>query len=186
MKRYQMPDSILFASSGSKASGARRGTVIHRFLSLVDLDEVRKPGGTDISRFAAIRDSLTGEQVFTPEEASWIRLDSVVSFFTSQIGQRMLASREVHREWDFNLCIRERGMIVQGMIDCAFREGEGWILLDYKTDHIEDEKAFVEEYRPQLEWYAVALRELTGKPVLDYADPFRKNAGLDCHHYPVP
>ena len=25
--------------------------------------------------------------------------------------------------------------------------------------------AFVEEYRPQLEWYAVALRELTGKPV---------------------
>ncbi len=167
MKRYQMPDSILFASSGSKASGARRGTVIHRFLSLVDLDEVRKPGGTDISRFAAIRDSLTGEQVFTPEEASWIRLDSVVSFFTSQIGQRMLASREVHREWDFNLCIRERGMIVQGMIDCAFREGEGWILLDYKTDHIEDEKAFVEEYRPQLEWYAVALRELTGKPVLE-------------------
>ncbi|MBQ6287962.1 MAG: PD-(D/E)XK nuclease family protein, partial [Clostridia bacterium] len=63
--------------------------------------------------------------------------------------------------------VQERGMIVQGMIDCAFREGDGWILLDYKTDHIEDETAFVEEYRPQLEWYAVALRELTGKPVLE-------------------
>ena len=58
-------------------------------------------------------------------------------------------------------------MIVQGMIDCAFREGEGWILLDYKTDRIRDEKAFMEEYRPQLEWYALALKQLTGRPVLE-------------------
>ena len=56
-------------------------------------------------------------------------------------------------------------MIVQGMIDCAFLDGGEWILLDYKTDRITDEQAFVEEYRPQLEWYAVALRELTGRHV---------------------
>ena len=49
--------------------------------------------------------------------------------------------------------------------DCAFREGDGWILLDYKTDTIRDEEAFVEEYRPQLAWYAKALRDLTGMPV---------------------
>ena len=110
-------------------------------------------------------DRLVREQVFTEEEASWIRPEAAAKFFASEIGQRMLASPEVHREWDFNLCLRERGMIVQGMIDCAFREGDGWILLDYKTDRITDEQAFIEEYRPQLEWYAVALRELTGKPV---------------------
>ena len=56
-------------------------------------------------------------------------------------------------------------MLVQGMIDCAFREEDGWILLDYKTDTIRDESAFVEEYRPQLAWYAVALENLTGIPV---------------------
>ena len=56
-------------------------------------------------------------------------------------------------------------MIVQGIIDCAFREGDGWILLDYKTDRIEDEAVFLEEYRPQLEWYRVALEKLTGIPV---------------------
>ena len=30
---------------------------------------------------------------------------------------------------------------------------------------VEDEEAFRETYRPQLKWYAEALRDLTGKPV---------------------
>ena len=167
MRKYQTADGILFSASEKKAGGALRGTVIHRFLSLVDLDEVRNTGGANVNVYLSLLNRLTAEQVFTPEEASWIRPEAVAGFFTSEIGQRLLASPEVHREWDFNLCIRERGMIVQGMIDCAFREGDGWILLDYKTDHIENEEVFVDEYRPQLEWYAVALRELTGKPVLE-------------------
>ena len=165
MKRYQAGSRPAFLEPAEEAGGAARGTVTHRFLSLVDLDAVRQAGGADPGMLAAMRDRLVADQVFTPEEASWIRLEKVAGFYRSEIGKRMLASPEVHREWDFNLCLRERGMIIQGMIDCAFREGDGWILLDYKTDRIEDEQAFIGEYRPQLEWYAVALRELTGKSV---------------------
>ena len=165
LKRYQAGSRPAFLEQKGEAGGAARGTVMHRFLSLVDLDAVRRAGGADPETLGALRDKLAGEQVFTEEEASWIKPEAVAKFFASEIGQRMLASPEVHREWDFNLCLRERGMIVQGMIDCAFLEGDGWILLDYKTDRITDEQAFVEEYRPQLEWYALALRELTGKPV---------------------
>ena len=165
LRKYEKGNRPSFTGSVREAGGAARGTVIHRFLSLVDLDAVRQDGGKDLDQLIAIRDGLVGEQVFTPEEAAWIRPEIISRFFVSEIGRRMLASPEVHREWDFNLYVAERGMIVQGMIDCAFREEDGWILLDYKTDHIEDETAFVEEYRPQLEWYAVALRELTGKPV---------------------
>ena len=165
MKRYQAGSRPAFLEPAKEAGGAARGTVTHRFLSLVDLDAVRKEGGADPEALGALRDRLVREQVFTEEEGSWIRPEAVAKFFASEIGKRMLASPEVHREWDFNLCLRERGMIVQGMIDCAFLEKGGWILLDYKTDRITDERAFVEEYRPQLEWYAVALRELTGKPV---------------------
>ena len=167
LRKYQAGTRPSFMDSVKEAGGAARGTVIHRFLSLVDLDAVRQTGGTDAEELVSIRDRLVREQVFTPEEAAWIRPEIISRFFASDIGKRLLASPEVHREWDFNLYVPERGMIVQGMIDCAFREGDGWILLDYKTDHIEDENAFTEEYRPQLEWYAVALRELTGKPVLE-------------------
>ena len=167
MKRYQAGSRPVFPEHTKEDGGAARGTVMHRFLSLVDLDTVRQAGRANPEIIRLLRDRLTGEQVFTPEEATWIRPEAVAGFFASEIGQRMLASPEIHREWDFNLCLRERGMIVQGMIDCAFLDGGEWILLDYKTDRITDEQAFVEEYRPQLEWYAVALRELTGRQVME-------------------
>ena len=166
MKRYQAGSRPAFMEPAKEADGAARGTVIHRFLSLVDLDVLRQ-GGAGAETLAAMRDRMVEEQVFTEKEGEWIRPEAVERFFSSDIGKRMLASPEVHREWDFNLYLEERGMILQGMIDCAFREGDGWILLDYKTDRIRDEEAFTEEYRPQLEWYAVALRELTGKPVTE-------------------
>ena len=167
MKRYQANRRPAFMEPAKEADGAARGTVIHRFLSLVDLEAVRAPGGVNAETLAAMRDKMVTGQIFTPEEGEWIHPEAVAKFFASDIGRRMLASPEVHREWDFNLYLKERGMILQGMIDCAFREGDGWILLDYKTDHVRDEQAFLEEYRPQLEWYAMALRELTGRPVTE-------------------
>ena len=60
---------------------------------------------------------------------------------------------------------QKRRSLVQGVIDCAFLEGGDWILLDYKTDRIEDPEAFCDEYRPQLAWYAAALETLTGRKV---------------------
>ena len=167
MKRYQAGRRPACMEPAREADGAARGTAVHRFLSLVDLDAVRKPGGAKAEMLADMRDRMVAGQVFSSEESEWIRPEAAAKFFASDIGKRMLASPEVHREWDFNLYLKERGMILQGMIDCAFREGDGWILLDYKTDRIRDEQAFLEEYRPQLEWYAMALRELTGRPVTE-------------------
>ena len=56
-------------------------------------------------------------------------------------------------------------MLVQGVMDCVFLEDGEWILLDYKTDRIEDEAAFADHYRPQMAWYATALESLTGRKV---------------------
>ena len=184
MKRYQAGRRPAFMEPAKEADGAARGTVVHRFLSLVDLEAVRKSEGADTEMLAAMRDRMVADQVFTAEEGEWIRPEAVAKFFSSDIGKRMLASPEIHREWNFNLYLKDRGMILQGMIDCAFREENGWILLDYKTDSIRDEQAFLEEYRPQLEWYAMALRELTGRPVTEswlYALSVDKAVRVDRH-----
>ena len=164
MRRYQAGRRPAFLEPPPENEGAYRGTVIHRFLSLVDLAEMRDSQNRE-QRLRGMLEKLTAEGVFTPQEASRIMPETVSRFFDSPIGRRLLASREVRREWDFNLSVPERRMIVQGIIDCAFREDDGWILLDYKTDRIENETAFLEEYRPQLEWYRVALERLTGLPV---------------------
>ena len=166
MKRYQAEDSPSFMRAKPEADGARRGSVVHRFLSLVDPEQMRDAENRK-ENLAAALESMEKEQVFTPEEASWINTGKIERFFASPIGQRMLAGRELHREWDFNLYLEDRDMILQGMIDCAFLEEGGWILLDYKTDRITDEDSFVEEYRPQLAWYRIALEKLTGVPVAE-------------------
>ena len=51
------------------------------------------------------------------------------------------------------------------MIDCCFIERGAWVLVDYKTDRVDDEQTLVNRYAEQLAWYARALTEITGKPV---------------------
>jgi ATP-dependent helicase/nuclease subunit A len=59
----------------------------------------------------------------------------------------------------------EHGTILQGVIDCAFLEDGEWVLVDYKTDRIADEDAFIQRYQGQIDWYATALMRITGLPV---------------------
>ena len=154
-----------FMAPPPERQGAWRGTVIHRFLSLADLDRLRKAGGNLTEAVEAMKADQLAAGVFTEEEAAAIPAKDAAAWFGSPLGQRMLRSPEVRREWGFNFYKPERNLLVQGVVDCAFREGDGWILVDYKTDRVEDEDAFVEVYTPQLRWYAEALRELTGRPV---------------------
>ena len=145
--------------------GAWRGTLMHRFLSLADLDRVRKAGEDPEGELAKILEEMVASSVFTGEEGAAISTGEAAAYFRSPLGVRMLASPGVRREWGFNLYREERNLLVQGVIDCAFLEGDEWVLVDYKTDRVEDTKAFTDEYRPQLKWYAEAIRDLTGKPV---------------------
>ena len=57
--------------------------------------------------------------------------------------------------------------VLEGVIDLAFREDDGWIIADYKTDAGGDPafKARVETYRRQVDLYARAWTEFTGEPV---------------------
>jgi ATP-dependent exoDNAse (exonuclease V) beta subunit len=55
-------------------------------------------------------------------------------------------------------------MIVEGVADLAFVEGEGgarhWVVLDFKTDL--DISGRLDEYRSQLALYLRAVRQATG------------------------
>ena len=154
-----------FMSPPPERKGAWRGTVIHRFLSLADLDAVRQAEGDLLETLRAMREKMLEDRVFTKEEGAVIRAEDAAAWLQSPLGQRMLASPEVRREWGFNLYREERNLLVQGVVDCAFAEDGGWVIVDYKTDRAEDEEAFTAVYRPQLKWYAEAVSELTGRPV---------------------
>ena len=57
--------------------------------------------------------------------------------------------------------------IVRGVIDLVFREPDGWVIVDYKTDDHSPQAIaeLVEHYTPQVLLYAEAWARLTGEPV---------------------
>ena len=165
LRKYDMSRLPPFMTVPPEKQGAWRGTVMHRFLSLADLERIRAAGPCLENEIFRMRDEMRSSGVFSDEEADVIDTADIAGFFSSDIGQRMLASPEIHREWGFNLLREEERMLVQGVIDCAFLENGDWVLLDYKTDRVEDPEAFCEAYRPQLAWYAAALEKLTGRKV---------------------
>ena len=58
-------------------------------------------------------------------------------------------------------------MLLQGVIDCLIETGDGFVILDFKTDRIKKGGAVerAEQYRPQLAAYARAVHEIYGRPV---------------------
>jgi len=56
-------------------------------------------------------------------------------------------------------------VLVQGVVDCCFREADGWVLMDYKTDRFRSFPDAIAKYGEQIRLYREALTELTGEPV---------------------
>ena len=56
-------------------------------------------------------------------------------------------------------------IVVQGIIDAFFYEGDGIILVDYKTDQVQCAQELADKYHRQLDYYAQALMRTTGKTV---------------------
>lgn len=148
-------------------TAAERGTLTHRALSLLPLDTLKTTTNLQLDIQQAMQD-MRSRGIFSAQEAAAIDLRTLTRYFSSPLGQRMLKSPLVRREWAFNLLTdEEKGMLLQGVIDCAFREDDGWVMVDYKTDRIDNEVSFIAQYTPQMLLYIRALQEITGEKVKD-------------------
>ena len=149
-----------------KAEAVNIGTATHRFIRLIDLDAL-KAENADVNKvIQSEMDRMRAHGIVTAEEAKLIRLKGVVSFFSSDLGQRMLKSPEIKREADFTMRIDpHESTMVQGIVDCVFKEENEWVLIDYKTDHDTNPETFVPRHEMQMNWYRTALERLTRVPV---------------------
>lgn len=136
---------------------ALRGTVTHRVLGLMDLHLAAQ------GQFRQALDELQHKNLLTDMERSSVRVPWLKNFYQSDLGKRMLRSSQIKREWAFNLT-GENNTLIQGVIDLCFREENGWVLVDYKTDQASPEE-ILERYRLQMQWYRKALEQITGLPV---------------------
>ena len=146
----------------AEAAGAlRRGTDVHELLRRLPLKPMT---AAELDEYLSARD---GE-----------RYRANLAYFTgTDLFARMGRSTQVYRELPFTLAMdteellgvpSEERVLLQGVIDACFREGDGFVLLDYKTDRVEGDPAlWAERHRRQVELYARALVTLTGRPVTE-------------------
>jgi len=60
------------------------------------------------------------------------------------------------------------GITLEGYVDLVFRDDDGLVVVDYKTDSVEADTrgARIVQYRIQAASYALAVAEATGEPVV--------------------
>lgn len=91
----------------------------------------------------------------------------------SEIFQRARAAKRALFEVPFARPRRPAGpdgpiQLIEGVIDLAFEEDDGWVIVDWKTDDVSDEAILAARrdlYRRQVDTYAECWEALTGESV---------------------
>ncbi len=101
-------------------------------------------------------------------------LESVTRAIGSVIWRRAQESSECLVEVPFSYLTSQDQLdtVVRGVIDLAFREEDGWVLVDYKSDRVGKDPDKAEEtlrarYAAQLAAYAQAWEQVTGEKVIE-------------------
>ena len=142
-----------------------RGSAYHRVMECLDysvsvnLDGVK----ADINRMLE-----TGKM--NELQVKSVNPWDIYTFVQSDTGRRVANAvncGSVRREQPF--VFEYEGQLIQGIIDLYFEEDGEFVLVDYKTDRVmkgeAGEKELVRRYAIQLDYYAKALTQLTGKKV---------------------
>ncbi len=152
---------------------AEVGTIIHFVMQHLDLSKI-----FDLAQIEEQIDNMVTRELLTPGEAKVVNPQKILAFFESHIGKRVLKADRIYREAAFILkkkasdviddledCKEE--LLIQGIIDCYFEDGDDLVLIDYKTGNIfyGDIGRIVERYRVQMELYKEALEKITDKRV---------------------
>ena len=155
--------------------GAVRGSATHHVLEKLDFAE-----SDTVAKVQRQLDVLCGQGILAREEVQLVSMPAIVHFFRTDLGKRAAAAQkrgelyrerqfvigvkasDIHPEWEENETV-----LIQGIIDAWFEEDGELVVMDYKTDRVYDqgEELLVQRYRTQLDYYAKALEQLTGKRV---------------------
>ncbi len=148
---------------------AARGTAYHNVMEHIPFTSE----GKSPKEIAAFIQGLAEKHIITASEALVVDPGKISAFFKSDIGKRAIAAKEIYKEAPFVLSTvyGGRDVYVQGTIDCFFKEGDSYVLLDYKSNYIDgsspesEKQRLKDEYIPQLELYRQALEKIKGCPV---------------------
>ena len=153
-----------------KLTGAQKGTLIH--LCMQRLDE-RKD--YDLQKIKDLITDLRQKQIITEKEQEAINPFKILKFTNSKIWKELKEAKEIYKEKPFYINIpaneiyettSRENVLIQGIIDLYFIDkDDNLILVDYKTDYVQDKNELIIKYKEQLDLYSKALEQAYNKKV---------------------
>ncbi|MPM23592.1 ATP-dependent helicase/nuclease subunit A [bioreactor metagenome] len=175
------PLFIQESEAKNKISPQERGTIVHLVMEVLDLNKINTIDEIKVQ----IKD-LIKREIISEKQSLVINPFKIYKFFKSNIGKRALASHFIKREQSIYSQIKmndiylnnediqnnretyeEESLMLRGIIDLYFEEDDEIVIVDYKTDYIDEDnkQEVINRYEKQLDLYAEALNKLTGKNV---------------------
>ena len=152
--------------------GAVRGTAMHHLMQRLDFTSA-----DTVKKVETQIEALIQVHQMTEEEKNLVSVPAIVHFFRTDLGKRAAEAAkrgQLFREKQFVIGVpasqirpkwdEEEMVLVQGIIDLWFYEGDEIVLVDYKTDRVYpgQEELLKARYQEQLAYYAKALAQTTG------------------------
>ncbi len=178
----EIPDKKL-CKPNSVNKAALRGTAIHAVFERLDYSRIdsEKEMKLEVER-------ILGGEGFSDEERELVDINLFVTFYSEDEDslfyrmKRAHSRSELYREQQFitgltpDLIPGIQGytktpekdfVVVQGIIDAFFVEAGEIILVDYKTDNVNNGQELLDRYAAQMYLYGLTIEQLTGKTVAD-------------------
>jgi ATP-dependent helicase/nuclease subunit A len=158
--------------------GMSWGRVVHHVLNVVG-------SGDDVDLDLLARNALVAEDRDPGEKG--LLLELVRAILESELWERVQKAEKKYFEIPFSLksdtaeLKRKKSsggegngkpmpVIVSGVIDLVFREPDGWVIVDYKTDEVgANLQRYVDYYAPQVRLYREFWENITGELVKESA-----------------
>ena len=173
-----------------KITSARKGTLMHLFLQNIDFNLEY-----DIAELEKLKETLIMKKIVSEEEAEFVNLEKIQIFLKSDLANKIRKSKVIEKEKAFCKKImaneifenaKDETILVQGIIDLyAVTENNEIILVDYKTDFVEDGNILIGKYSNQLKIYKQALEEALNKKVTQvyiYSMYLNKEIAVDLNY----
>lgn len=174
---FMEPEPILpkFLYGEQEETSADRGTAYHTVLETLDFSLPLNRNKIEESV-----ENLINKGKLTKEMAGKLSRHGLVTFSNSLLAKRMAAASEkgkLYKERQFVFGVKANELdndyesdeliLIQGIIDAFFEEEDGIVLVDYKTDYVEEgqEEKLRLRYQAQFKYYKKALEQITNKTV---------------------
>ncbi len=148
-----------------KLAANERGSAYHRVMECLDYSV-----SVNLEGVKADIESMLETGKMNELQVKSVNPWDINTFVQSDTGRRVANAvnyGSVRREQPF--VFEYEGQLIQGIIDLYFEEDGELVIVDYKTDRVNKstagEQELVKRYAIQLDYYAKALAQLTGKYV---------------------